>query len=77
MKQSKVEFIGKFIHTRTKTRFRIDSVMIDDEDKTTIQHPESLDMTQTSFVNTMKQVYQRLQLYKRAKLTITINEANE
>lgn len=77
MEQSKVEIIGRYISNSQKSRFRVDSVMVDGEDKTTIQHPNSLDMTQTSFTKTMIQVFQRLELYKRAKLTITITETEE
>ena len=77
MEQSKVEFIGRFISSRQKSRFRVESVMVDEVDKTDIQHHNQLDMTQTSFTRTMIQVYQRLKLYKRAKLTITITETEE
>ena len=77
MEQSKVEFIGRFISNSRKSRFRVESVMVDGEDKTDIQNPNNLDMTQTSFTKTMIQVFQRLKLYKRAKLTITITETEE
>lgn len=77
MEQSKVEFIGRFISNSQMSRFRVESVMVDEKDKTDIQHPNSLDMTLTSFMKTMIQVFQRLKLYKRAKLTITITETEE
>lgn len=77
MEQSKVEFIGRYISNSQRSRFRIDSVIVDEKDKTDIQHPNNLDMTQTSFTKTMIQVFQRLKLYKRAKLTITITETEE
>lgn len=77
MEQSKVELIGRYISRSEKSRFRVESVMVDGKDKTDIQDPNQLDMTQTSFTKTMIQVFQRLKLYKRAKLTITITETEE
>lgn len=75
MKQSKVEFIGRYISNSQKSRFRVESLKVNDKDITARQKPDQLDMTQTSFTKTMKQVFQMLKLYKRAKLTITIDEA--
>lgn len=77
MEQSKVEFIGRFISNSQKSRFRVESVMVDGEDVTGCQHPKNLDMTQTSFTKTMIQVFKRLKLYRRAKLTITITETEK
>lgn len=77
MEQSKVEFIGKYVSNSQKSRFRVEQVMVDEVDKTTCWKPNSLDMTQNSFTKTMIQVFQRLRLYERAKLTITITEIEE
>lgn len=74
MEQSKVELIGRYISNSQKSRFSVEKVKVDGKDITARHNPNQLDMTLTSFTKTMKQVFERLKLYKRAKLTITITE---
>lgn len=74
MKESKVEMTGKYVSNSTKSRFVVDTLKVDGEKS--ILHPNHSvkGLTQKQFSDLARQVYERLKLYDKAKLVLTITE---